>query len=76
MILSGDKHNTIMGGAVDGDQVSSPQRDPGLTWALVVKRAAQASAAYVVARDFSPETAQYFEGNLLVGYLCGDILLG
>ena len=46
----------VMGGAVDGDQVSSPQRDPGLTWALVVKRAAQAAAAYVVSRDLSSDT--------------------
>jgi len=41
----------VLGGGVDGDQVAQPQREPGLTWALVIKRAAQASAADVVARD-------------------------
>jgi hypothetical protein len=41
----------IMGGAVDGDKVSQPQREPGLTWALVMKRAAQAAAAHAVAAD-------------------------
>jgi hypothetical protein len=46
----------VMGGAVDGDQVASPQREPGLTWALVVKRAAQAAAATVVRHDLDPAT--------------------
>ncbi len=41
----------VLGGGVDGDMVSQPQREPGLTWALVVKRAAQAAAAQVVAQD-------------------------
>ena len=40
-----------LGGGVDGDQISEPQREPGLTWALVMKRAAQAAAQHAVAKD-------------------------
>jgi hypothetical protein len=38
----------VLAGGVDGDSVASPQRDPGLTWALVNKRVAEAAAAYAV----------------------------
>lgn len=40
----------VLGGGVDGVNVSRPQQDPGLTWALVFKRAAQ-GAAMTVVRD-------------------------
>jgi hypothetical protein len=35
-------------GGVDGFSNKSPQQTPGLTWALVVKRAAEAAASYAV----------------------------
>ena len=38
-------------GGVDGVALTSPQREPGLTWALGVKRASEAAAAHVVAAD-------------------------
>jgi hypothetical protein len=40
-------HRILLGG-VDGYQVTRPQRDPGLTWTLVVERASQAAADHVV----------------------------
>ena len=41
----------VLGGGVDGRMVSTSQQDPGLTWMLVVKRAAQAAASAAVERD-------------------------
>lgn len=41
----------VLGGSVDGVSLTSPQRTPGLTWSLTVKRAAEASAALIVDRD-------------------------
>lgn len=38
----------VLAGGVDGETVGSPQADPGLTWALVVKRLAEGAAAYAV----------------------------
>jgi len=40
-------------GGVDGIAIRSPQQRPGMTWALVVKRAAEAAAAYSVDRELS-----------------------
>lgn len=39
----------IMGGGVDGIQVTRPQRTPNLTWALTVERAAEGAADDAVA---------------------------
>ena len=38
-------------GGVDGEAIRTPQRTPGFTWALVVKRAAEAAASTVVIRE-------------------------
>ena len=38
----------LLAGGVDGVTIKSPQKDPGLTWALVVKRAAEAAASHAV----------------------------
>ncbi len=38
----------VLSGGVDGYSVGRPQPEPGLSWALVVKRLAQAAAAYAV----------------------------
>ena len=38
----------VLAGGVDGDAVTRPQRDPGLTWALVVKRLAEGAADHAV----------------------------
>lgn len=47
-----------LAGGVDGYTVTSPQRSPGLTWVLANKRAAQAAAYTLVARDLGqPEAA-------------------
>ncbi len=43
-------HRLLLGG-VDGDAIRTPQRTPGFTWALVVKRAAEAAADAVVQRE-------------------------
>ena len=36
---------------MDGEAIRTPQRTPGFTWALVVKRAAEAAASTVVIRE-------------------------
>ena len=36
----------VLGGGVDGENVVLPQREPGLTWAVVTERMAQAATAY------------------------------
>ncbi len=36
----------MLGGGVDGENVTRPQASPGLTWGLVVKRLAQAAAQH------------------------------
>lgn len=41
----------VLGGGVDGEQVTKPQQEPSLTWALVVKRLAQGGAINVVERE-------------------------
>ncbi len=43
----------VLGGGVNGDNVTRPQQEPGVTWALVVERMAQATATTVVANDFA-----------------------
>lgn len=43
-------HRLLLGG-VDGEAIRTPQRTPGFTWALVVKRAAEAAASTVVIRE-------------------------
>ncbi len=47
--LASDKTGyRLLAGGVDGVALTAPQLDPGLTWALVVQRAAQAAAQEVV----------------------------
>lgn len=46
-----DRGYRVLAGGVDGDSVTRPQQDPGLTWALVVERAAQGAAAFAVAQE-------------------------
>ena len=38
----------VLAGGLDGLTVFSPQREPGLTWALVIKRLSEASASHAV----------------------------
>ena len=38
----------LLAGGVDGVTIKTHQREPGLTWALVVKRAAEAAASHAV----------------------------
>ena len=47
-------HRLLLGG-VDGEAIRTPQRTPGFTWALVVKRAAEAAASIVVKRELIDE---------------------
>ena len=47
-------HRLLLGG-VDGEAIRTPQRTPGFTWALVVKRAAEAAASTVVKRELIDE---------------------
>jgi hypothetical protein len=46
-----DRGYRVLAGGVDGDNVTRPQQDPGLTWALVVERAAQGAAWYAVQQE-------------------------
>ena len=55
----------VLAGGVDGYSVTSPQATPGLTWALVNKRIAQASAQLIVERDLS------FEGGAILSVPAG-----
>jgi len=43
----------VLGGGVNGVNVTRPQQEPGVTWALVVDRLAQGAAFTVVANDFA-----------------------
>jgi len=43
-----DQGYRVLAGGVDGHSVTRPQQDPGLTWALVVERAAQGAAGHAV----------------------------
>ncbi|MFN7142290.1 MAG: DUF1585 domain-containing protein [Myxococcota bacterium] len=43
----------VLGGGVNGVNVTRPQQEPGLTWALVVERLAQATAYTAVTDDFA-----------------------
>ncbi len=45
-------------GGVDGISNKSPQQIPGLTWALVVKRAAEAAAHHAVERELNQSGAR------------------
>ena len=47
---------TLVGG-VDGISVTEPQQSPGLTWALVVRRFAQAAAQHAVSTELSQSAA-------------------
>ncbi len=42
-----------LAGGVDGDNVTAPQADPGLTWALTAKRVAEGAAAYAVGQELT-----------------------
>ncbi len=43
----------VLAGGLDGLTVFSPQREPGLTWALVIKRLSEAAASYAVGQAVS-----------------------
>ena len=45
----------VLAGGVDGYSVTSAQKQPGLTWEMVNKRAAQAAAHLIVERDLGTE---------------------
>ncbi len=48
-LLRSDRYGfRVMAGGVDGVMVTSPQQDPGLTWALVLKRHAESAGFHVV----------------------------
>jgi len=49
----------VLGGSVDGETITAPQRTPGLTWSLTVQRAAQVSAALIVDRDLADGATPY-----------------
>ena len=52
-------YRLLMGG-VDGFSNKTPQQTPGLTWALVVKRAAEAAASYAVQNELIAEGEPLF----------------
>ena len=43
----------ILGGGVDGEATTAPQQTPGLTWALVTRRVAQAAALQIAEADLA-----------------------
>ncbi len=71
--LANDKigHRILLGG-VDGYQVTRPQRDPGLTWTLVVERASQAAADYAVESELVGGGAPRLFLNVDLAHQPGD----
>ena len=47
----------VLAGGVDGDALSAPQQDPGLTWALVIKRLAESGAYVALESALDEDTA-------------------
>ena len=43
----------VLAGGVDGEELTAPQVDPGLTWTLVTQRLAQGAADHAVSADFA-----------------------
>ena len=52
----------VLGGSVDGDLLSAPQRTPGLTWSLTVERAAEVSAGLLVDHDLGASSPTLLPG--------------
>ncbi len=52
----------VLAGGVDGEAAVSPQADPGLTWALVVKRLAEAAAMAVAEVDIGGGQGRLLDG--------------
>lgn len=50
----------VMGGGVDGELLTSPQQTPGLTWALLARRAAQVAATTLVDADLGASSPRVF----------------
>lgn len=46
----------VLGGGVDGEVLAAPQQTPGLTWTLLVRRAAELAATTLVDHDFGGST--------------------
>ncbi|MCB9778588.1 MAG: DUF1588 domain-containing protein [Alphaproteobacteria bacterium] len=66
-----------LAGGVDGDMVVTPQQDPGLTWALTVKRLAQAAALHVVEHDLqSDDGAPFLLDGVTLSDRPGDAAFG
>lgn len=63
-----DQGYRVLAGGADGEDVTRPQQEPGLTWALVVERAAQGAAAHAVTR----ELVEGQEGPLFQGVTLDD----
>jgi hypothetical protein len=68
MLLNDTLGHRVLVGGVDGYSVYRPQKDPGLTWALVIKRVAEAAAGYVVDQEL-------FQGNRRL-LCCADLGTG
>ena len=52
----------VLAGGVDGEALTLPQSDPGLTWALVVERLAQGAADYATAQAAAGTPPPILEG--------------
>ena len=48
----------VLAGGIDGDTAVAIQQEPGLTWALVIKRLAQAAATYAVEEDVITDSVE------------------
>ncbi len=59
-------------GGVDGVSITEPQAAPGLTWALVVKRLAEAAADHVVRVELEGDGPRRLFGELSLDDLPGD----
>lgn len=64
-------HRLLLGG-VDGEAIRTPQRTPGFTWALVVKRAAEAAASTVVKRELTDDGERIMLREVTVDDRPGD----
>ena len=62
----------LLAGGVDGFFIKSPQHDPGLTWALVVERAAQGAASAVVEAELEVGEPATLFTEVSLGDVPGD----
>jgi hypothetical protein len=62
----------LLAGGVDGVAIKSPQKEPGLTWALVVKRASEAAASHAVQTELTDGGERRFFSHVDLSHTASD----